>query len=108
VRTPAPEEVAHWHRSSEADLKALVGDVLVGEKGFGPDERMWVRPTLEVNGVVGGFTGEGMKTVIPARTTAKVSMRLVPDQDPEKIFPVLERYVASLASPGITTEVRKL
>jgi acetylornithine deacetylase/succinyl-diaminopimelate desuccinylase-like protein len=108
VRTPDAGEVALWHRSSEDDLKSLVGDVLVGEKGFGPDERMWVRPTLEVNGVFGGFTGEGMKTVIPARTTAKVSMRLVPDQDPEKIFPVLESYVASLSSPGITTNVTKL
>src|SRR3989442_10328930 len=69
---------------------------------------MWVLPTLKIHGFVGGFTGDGMKTVIPAPSTAKVSMRLVPDQDPDKIFPLLESHVASLASPGITTEVRKL
>jgi acetylornithine deacetylase/succinyl-diaminopimelate desuccinylase-like protein len=108
VRDPDAEEVAQWHRSTEDDLKEIVGGVLVGEKGFEPDERLWVRPTLEVNGMIGGFTGDGMKTVIPARSRAKVSMRLVPDQDPAKIFPVLRDYVESLTSPGITATVTKL
>jgi acetylornithine deacetylase/succinyl-diaminopimelate desuccinylase-like protein len=109
VRVPDPAEVARWHRSSTDQLKALFGvDTLVGEKGFDVDERMWTRPTLEVNGIVGGFTGAGMKTVIAARALAKVSMRLVPDQDPDMILAALEKHVASLQGPGTRATVTKL
>ena len=109
VRDPDPDEVARWHRSSDEELKSLFGvDELVGEEGFGLDERMWVRPTLEVNGIVGGFTGTGMKTVIGAKALAKVSMRLVPDQDPDAILAALDKYVTSMSTPGVRASVTKL
>ena len=65
--------------------KELGAPKLFGESGYTTLERVWARPTFEVNGLLGGFTGEGAKTVIPAVAMAKVSMRLVPDQDPDKI-----------------------
>ena len=65
--------------------KELGAPKLFGETGYSTLERVWARPTFEVNGLLGGFTGEGAKTVIPAVAMAKVSMRLVPDQDPDKI-----------------------
>ena len=58
---------------------------LLGESGYSTLERTWARPTLEVNGLLSGFTGEGAKTVLPAVAMAKISMRLVPNQDPDKI-----------------------
>ena len=76
-----------------------------GEKGYSTLERLWARPTLDVNGMLGGFTGEGSKTVIPSKAMAKVSMRLVPDQDPEKIAHAFEDYVKSLAPPSVKVEV---
>ncbi len=79
-----------------------------GEKGCSTLERIWVRPTLDVNGLVSGFVGEGAKTVLPSRASAKVSMRLVPDQDPAGLFPRFEAHVRRLAPPGVTVEVRNL
>jgi len=76
-----------------------------GEKGYSTLERLWARPTLDVNGMLGGFTGEGSKTVIPSKAMAKVSMRLVPNQDPEKIARSFEDYVRSLAPPSVKVEV---
>ncbi|MCL6596484.1 MAG: dipeptidase [Firmicutes bacterium] len=71
---------------SEADYRAEVGvEALVGEAGYTALERLWLRPTLDVVGMWGGFVQEGMKTVIPARAHAKISCRLVPDQEPEEI-----------------------
>ena len=67
---------------------------LFGESGYTTLERTWARPTLEVNGLLSGFTGEGAKTVLPAVAMAKISMRLVPDQDPDKIADLFEAYVA--------------
>jgi acetylornithine deacetylase/succinyl-diaminopimelate desuccinylase-like protein len=81
---------------------------LEGEAGVAPVERQWARPTLDVNGFVGGFTGEGAKTVIPARAQAKVSMRLVPDQDPARILGLVRDQVARLSTPGVEIEVREL
>jgi acetylornithine deacetylase/succinyl-diaminopimelate desuccinylase-like protein len=78
---------------------------LVGEKGFTTLERVWARPTLEVNGLLSGFTGEGSKTVLPSRAMAKVSMRLVPDQDPAEIARLFRARVESLAPRGVTVEV---
>lgn len=109
VRDPDPDEVARWHRMSDDELKALFGtETLVGEAGYDTNERLRTRPTLELNGVVGGFTGAGMKTVIPAKATAKVSMRLVPDQDPNAILKALEQHVAELANPWVRAKVTKL
>ncbi len=66
---------------------------LTGEEGFTVLQRLWARPTLDANGIIGGFTGEGAKTVIPAQARCKVSMRLVPDQEPAKIFEAFKKYV---------------
>jgi acetylornithine deacetylase/succinyl-diaminopimelate desuccinylase-like protein len=79
-----------------------------GERGFSTYERITVRPTLDVNGIWGGYTGEGSKTVLPARASAKVSMRLVPDQNPDELFPKFEAYVKKLAPPSVTVEVKNL
>jgi acetylornithine deacetylase/succinyl-diaminopimelate desuccinylase-like protein len=79
---------------------------LWGEPGLTPLERINTRPTFEVHGIVGGYTDEGMKTVIPAGATAKVSMRLVPNQDPHKTFQQLAKYVKSLAPETIDLEVK--
>jgi acetylornithine deacetylase/succinyl-diaminopimelate desuccinylase-like protein len=82
--------------------------VLVGEAGYAPLERLGYRPTLDVNGIWAGFQGEGSKTIIPARAHAKVSCRLVPNQDPDVVFERLEAYVRQIAPPGVTVTVRSL
>ena len=69
---------------------------------------MWGRPTFEVNGIQGGFTGEGAKTVIPAVAMAKVSMRLVPNQDPDKIAQLFEAYVHEIAPPTVEVKVTRM
>jgi acetylornithine deacetylase/succinyl-diaminopimelate desuccinylase-like protein len=81
---------------------------LEGEQGFSPAERKWSRPTLDVHGIAGGFVEDGKKTVIPARARAKVSMRLVPDQDPARILESMSEYVAGLETPGISLLVHDL
>ena len=75
---------------------------LVGEAGWSTLERKGSRPTLDVNGIWGGFQGEGAKTIIPAHAHAKLSTRLVADQDPEVVFAALRDYVAEIAPPGVT------
>ena len=93
----------------EEGLREEVGaPALGGEAGHGPLERIWVRPTLDVNGLLSGYTGEGAKTVLPARAMAKVSMRLVPDQDYKEVESAFTRHVLSLAPPGVTVEVEAL
>jgi acetylornithine deacetylase/succinyl-diaminopimelate desuccinylase-like protein len=71
-------------------------------------ERIWARPTLEVHGIAGGFTGAGAKTVIPARAVAKVSLRLVPNQDPDKIVASFREFLARNAPAGIRIDLRVL
>jgi len=77
-----------------------------GEQGYSALERMWARPTLDCNGIVGGHTGEGPKTIIPARASAKISMRLVGRQDPQKAAEALRRFVAEHAPPGVKASVK--
>lgn len=79
---------------------------LVGEKDVPALERLWLRPTCETNGMWGGYTGEGSKTVIPATAFAKVSFRLVPDQSPEQIEQLLRAHLDNLDIPGASVEVR--
>ena len=85
-----------------------VAALWTGEIGYTPLERISARPTLEIHGIRGGFVGEGQKTVIPARTVTKVSMRLVPDQDPLEIARLFERRIHELAPPTVKVEVRTL
>ena len=88
--------------------KDLGAPKLFGESGYTTLERVWARPTFEVNGLLSGFTGEGAKTVIPAVAMAKVSMRLVPDQDPDKIAQLFEAYVAKVAPKTVETRVTRM
>jgi acetylornithine deacetylase/succinyl-diaminopimelate desuccinylase-like protein len=81
---------------------------LFGETGYTTLERTWVRPTLEVNGLLSGFTGEGAKTVLPAVAMAKISMRLVPDQDPNKIAELFQAYVEDLAPKTVELKVTRM
>jgi acetylornithine deacetylase/succinyl-diaminopimelate desuccinylase-like protein len=81
---------------------------LVGESGYSVLERKGARPTLDVNGIWGGFQGEGSKTIIPAHAHAKISTRLVADQDPDDIFRKFEAFVTEIAPPGVTVTVRYL
>src|SRR5690606_35076279 len=90
----------------EKDYLAEVGvPELFGEKGYTTYERLWIRPTCEVNGLLSGYTGEGSKTVLPAYAMAKVSCRLVPDQDPKKIEKLFQAHVKKVTPPGVTAEV---
>jgi acetylornithine deacetylase/succinyl-diaminopimelate desuccinylase-like protein len=86
----------------EADYKAELGvDALFGEPGYSTYERAWIRPTLEVNGIWGGFQGEGVKTVLPGSAHAKISCRLVPDQDPAQILKLLTTHIEKHTPPGV-------
>ncbi|MFN3872031.1 MAG: dipeptidase [Ignavibacterium sp.] len=80
----------------------------VGEKGYSVLERIWARPTLDCNGIVGGFTGQGAKTVIPSKATAKISMRLVPNQDPNKIAKLFTKYIKQIAPDYVNVKVISL
>ena len=88
--------------------KELGAPKLFGESGYTTLERVWARPTFEVNGLLAGFTGEGAKTVIPAVAMAKVSMRLVPDQDPDKIAELFEDYVKKVAPKTVELKVTRM
>lgn len=81
---------------------------LQGEKGFSTLERIWVRPTLDCNGIFGGFTGEGAKTIVPSKATAKISMRLVPNQDPKKIAKNFEKYVKSILPKSVKVKIKTI
>lgn len=88
--------------------KDLGAPRLFGESGYSTLERVWGRPTVEVNGILSGFTGEGAKTVIPAVAMAKVSMRLVPDQDPDKIAHLFEAYIRKIAPKTVEVKVTRM
>jgi acetylornithine deacetylase/succinyl-diaminopimelate desuccinylase-like protein len=81
---------------------------LFGESGYSVLERVWARPTFEVNGLLSGFTGEGSKTVIPAVAMAKVSMRLVPNQDPNRIAELFEAYVRKIAPKTVELKITRM
>jgi acetylornithine deacetylase/succinyl-diaminopimelate desuccinylase-like protein len=105
-----------WERTAASDLeKASGGDdairelagvtQLVGEKGFSTIERIGARPTAEVNGIGGGYQGAGTKTVLPKEALAKLTFRLVADQDPAVILAAAEEYLRSQTPPGVLLEV---
>jgi acetylornithine deacetylase/succinyl-diaminopimelate desuccinylase-like protein len=90
----------------EAAFTRQIGvEGLSGEAGYTTLERRWARPTFDVNGLTSGYQGEGAKTVLPARASAKFSFRLVPNQDPKKISAALEPFLRSLLPPGIKMEL---
>ncbi|QCQ20955.1 dipeptidase [Desulfoglaeba alkanexedens] len=109
-------ELEEWERREmaslpfdEEDLKRYLGvKELDGEKGYTPLERKTARPTLDVNGIWGGFAGEGAKTIIPARAGAKISMRLVPNQTPKRVNALFEGHVRTLVPSGIRVDVKEL
>jgi acetylornithine deacetylase/succinyl-diaminopimelate desuccinylase-like protein len=111
VRPLSDDERAAWktlpfnERKYKKDLGA---PKLAGEREFSVLERVWARPTFEVNGLLAGFTGEGAKTVIPAVSMAKVSMRLVPDQHPDDIASLFEAYVRKVAPKTVELKVTRM
>jgi acetylornithine deacetylase/succinyl-diaminopimelate desuccinylase-like protein len=91
---------------NEASIKQMLGvDTFVPEQGYTFLESTWARPTFEINGIWGGFQGEGSKTIIPASAGAKVSMRIVPDQDPVEIVRLFEEHVRKVTPPGVTVKI---
>src|SRR5581483_8126216 len=102
-----------WERAAfaklpfdEADFQAKLGVTsLEGEEGYTTLERKWARPTCDVNGIYGGYQGPGPKTVLPRMAGAKLSFRLVPDQDPAEIGRLFRDHVAATCPPGVTCEV---
>ena len=111
VRPLSDEERALLARLPQTDeqLRRLAGvPALVGEKGYTAIERSCARPSLDIHGIPGGFIAAGKKTVIPARAGAKVSMRLVPDQDPDEIARLFETYLRAIAPRTVELEVRRL
>jgi acetylornithine deacetylase/succinyl-diaminopimelate desuccinylase-like protein len=81
---------------------------LFGEAGYTTLERTWARPTFEVNGLLSGFTGEGAKTVLPAVAMAKVSMRLVPNQDPNRIADLFEQYLRAITPKTVELKITRM
>jgi len=88
--------------------KELGAPKLFGESGYSTLERVWTRPTFEVNGLLSGFTGDGAKTVIPAVAMAKVSMRLVPDQDPDEVAKLFEEHVRKVAPKTVELTITRM
>ena len=112
VRQPTAEEEAFWQNDplhiNEALLEEMGVSQFTGEAEYPPMERIAARPTLEVHGIVGGFTGEGAKTVIPAVGKAKISLRLPPDVKSGEAFTLFERCVKELAPTGVEVVVHKV
>jgi len=88
--------------------KSLDIDAVSGEKGYSTPERTGIRPSLDVNGIWSGYTGEGAKTILPSRAHAKISMRLVPNQDSAKIDEIFTNHFKGIAPEGVRVEVRRL
>jgi acetylornithine deacetylase/succinyl-diaminopimelate desuccinylase-like protein len=110
VKKPTNDELKAWKRlpfNEEYYRKTEVGSkVLTGEPGYSVLYRTWARPTLEIHGMPGGFVAAGAKTVIPAKAAAKVSMRLVPNQDPDDILKRYTAFVKKLTPKGIETRIK--
>jgi acetylornithine deacetylase/succinyl-diaminopimelate desuccinylase-like protein len=113
------DEVRDWPDAVRAQMRSLPHDdqhflkevgaaALDGERGYTTLERIWTRPTCEVNGMLSGYTGEGAKTVLPSKAMAKVSCRLVPDQDPKEIERLMEAHVRRVAPKGVRVTVTHL
>lgn len=111
VREVTAEERAQMARAPfnlDAYKKALDIEDVMGEKGYSTGERTGIRPSLDVNGIWSGYTGEGAKTVLPSKAHAKISMRLVPDQDSKKVDELFTSHFKSIAPRGVKLEVKSL
>jgi acetylornithine deacetylase/succinyl-diaminopimelate desuccinylase-like protein len=111
VRALRDEEREQWKRlpfNETKYRKELGAPKLFGESGYTTLERVWARPTFEVNGLLSGFTGDGAKTVIPATAMAKVSMRLVPDQTPDRIADLFEAYLKKVAPKTVQLTLTRM
>ncbi len=111
VRPLRDDEREQWKRlpfNEKKYRKELGAPKLFGESGYTTLERVWARPTFEVNGLLAGFTGEGAKTVIPATAMAKISMRLVPDQDPDKVANLFEAYLKKVAPKTVDVTLTRM
>jgi acetylornithine deacetylase/succinyl-diaminopimelate desuccinylase-like protein len=111
VRPLTPKERDEYKKLPWNDkkyAKELGVKSLYGERGFTTLERLWARPTLECNGIWGGFTGEGAKTVLPSKASAKISMRLVPDQKADKIAKLFEKHIKKIAPKTVNVKVTYL
>jgi acetylornithine deacetylase/succinyl-diaminopimelate desuccinylase-like protein len=113
------DDVLAWDEETRARIRSLPFspddymqdlevDALGGEAGWDVLERLWIRPTCDVNGILCGYTGEGAKTVLPNKAMAKVSFRLVPDQTPERVAELVRAHVAKVAPAGVSVEVVEL
>jgi acetylornithine deacetylase/succinyl-diaminopimelate desuccinylase-like protein len=113
------DKAKDWGSAARKEMQSLPFDdstfqketgspALFGEKGFTTLERLWMRPTCEVNGLLSGYTGEGAKTVLPAKAMAKVSCRLVPDQTPAEIEDLMKAHVERVKPAGVTVKVEQL
>jgi acetylornithine deacetylase/succinyl-diaminopimelate desuccinylase-like protein len=113
------DDVREWDQETRAALRELPFDedefrrsvgveALGGEAGFSTLERLWMRPTCDVCGIESGYTGQGAKTVLPAHAMAKVSFRLVPDQDPATIERLFEEHVRAVAPAGVRVRIERL
>ena len=111
VRELSDAERAEWKKlpfNETRYRKELGAPRLMGETGYSTLERTWARPTFEVNGLLSGFTGEGAKTVLPAVAMAKISMRLVPDQDPKKIGDLFEDHVRKICPKTVDLTITRM
>ncbi|HEY8476053.1 MAG TPA: dipeptidase [Chloroflexota bacterium] len=111
VRPLTAQERAEFARlpfDEEAYRRDLGVVQLAGEEGYTTLERVWARPSFDPNGIWGGFTGEGSKTVLPSRAAAKVSFRLVPDQDPNRVADLFETYLHRLCPPSVSLSIKRM
>src|SRR6188508_1474130 len=111
VRPLSDVERAEWKKlpfNETRYRKELGAPKLFGESGYSTLERVWARPTFDVNGLNSGFIGEGAKTVLPATAMAKVSMRLVPDQDPQKIGDLFEAYLRKICPKTVELKITRM
>ncbi len=113
------DDVMEWDEKTREAIRSLPFDMaefmeevgapgLNGEAGFTVLERLWIRPTCDINGLLCGYTGEGAKTVLPAQAMAKVSFRLVPNQHPAKVGELLKAHIAQIAPPEVDVSVEEL
>lgn len=102
------KQIAELPHTDEAFREEVGVPALTGEEGYSTLERLWIRPTCDVCGILSGYTGQGAKTVLPNHAMAKVSFRLVPDQRPGRIKELFEAHVQAVKPEGVTVEVREL